>query len=115
MYRAHATIHCATAENFQVQVMVRKHGSARKFAARVLAVGHECDIAMLSVDDDEFWSSDVQALPVNGLPAMQDTCTVIGFPTGGDNVSLTSGVVSRIDRQTYSHGRTALLTIQTGR
>ncbi len=37
----------------QVQVMLRKHGNARKFPARVLAVGHECDIAMLTVDNEE--------------------------------------------------------------
>ncbi len=37
----------------QMQVMLRKHGNARKFPARVLAVGHECDIALLTVDADE--------------------------------------------------------------
>jgi S1-C subfamily serine protease len=38
--------------------------------------------------------------------------SVVGFPQGGDNVCVTKGVVSRIDRQQYSHGRTALLAIQ---
>jgi hypothetical protein len=33
--------------------MLRKHGNARKFPARVVAVGHECDIAMLTVDSEE--------------------------------------------------------------
>eukprot|EP00877_Chromochloris_zofingiensis_P007489 jgi/Chrzof1/2994/Cz12g07110.t1 len=94
-----------------VVVKVRKHGSAQKFNARVLAVGHECDIAMLTVDDDEFWR-DVQPLEINGLPAMQESVMVVGFPQGGDNVCVTKGVVSRIDRQQYSHGRTALLAIQ---
>jgi hypothetical protein len=37
---------------------------------------------------------------------------VVGFPQGGDNVCVTKGVVSRIDRQQYSHGRTSLLAIQ---
>ncbi len=37
----------------QVQVMLRKHGNAKKFPAKVLAVGHECDIAMLTVENDE--------------------------------------------------------------
>jgi hypothetical protein len=40
--------------------------------------------------------------------------SVVGFPQGGDNVCVTKGVVSRIDRQTYSHGRTALLAVQVG-
>ncbi|GLI64114.1 hypothetical protein VaNZ11_007289 [Volvox africanus] len=99
----------------QVQVMLRKHGNARKYPARVLAVGHECDIAMLTVDDNEFWEEDggVEALEVGGLPPMQESVTVVGFPQGGDNVCVTKGVASRLDRQQYSHGRCALLTVQT--
>ena len=57
----------------------------------------QCDIAMLTVDDDEFWE-DVAPLKINGLPAMQESVMVVGFPTGGDNVCVTKGVVSRIDR-----------------
>lgn len=52
---------------------------------------------MLTVDDDEFWR-DVQPLEINGLPAMQESVMVVGFPQGGDNVCVTKGVVSRIDR-----------------
>lgn len=36
---------------------------------------------MLTVDDDEFWE-DVQPLEINGLPAMQESVMVVGFPTG---------------------------------
>jgi S1-C subfamily serine protease len=61
----------------------------------------QCDIAMLTVDDNEFWE-DVQPLEINGLPAMQESVMVVGFPTGGDNVCVTKGVVSRIDRYAYS-------------
>ncbi|KIZ01125.1 Protease Do-like 10 [Monoraphidium neglectum] len=101
----------AHAVSNQVVVKVRKHGNAHKYNARVVAVGHECDIAMLTVDDDEFWK-DIQPLDITGLPAMQSEVSVVGFPQGGDNVCVTKGVVSRIDRQQYSHGRTALLAIQ---
>lgn len=66
---------------------------------------------MLTVDDEDFWQ-DVQPLLIQGLPAMQESVMVVGFPQGGDNVCVTKGVVSRIDRQQYSHGRTALLAIQ---
>ena len=42
----------------------------------------------------------------------QSEVMVVGFPQGGDNVCVTKGVVSRIDRQPYSHGKTSLLAIQ---
>lgn len=59
----------------------------------------QCDIAMLAVDDEEFWSG-VQLLDISpDLPPMQQGVTVVGFPTGGDNVCVTKGVVSRLDRQ----------------
>jgi len=35
---------------------------------------------------------------------LQDDVTVVGYPMGGDNVSVTSGVVSRIEPQQYTHG-----------
>ncbi|GFH10825.1 PDZ_3 domain-containing protein [Haematococcus lacustris] len=95
----------------QVQVQLRKHGNAKKFTAKVLSVGHECDIAMLTVEDEEFWTG-VEALDIGGLPGMQESVSVVGYPTGGDNVCVTKGVVSRIDRQQYSHGRTSLLALQ---
>ncbi|KAK4394627.1 Protease Do-like 9 [Sesamum angolense] len=37
------------------QVKLKKRGSDTKYVATVLAIGTECDIALLTVDDDEFW------------------------------------------------------------
>jgi S1-C subfamily serine protease len=38
------------------QVVVRKLGSPIKYEAQVYAVSHECDLAVLTVKDEEFWS-----------------------------------------------------------
>lgn len=38
------------------QVVVRKLGSPIKFEAHVYAVSHECDLAVLTVQDEEFWT-----------------------------------------------------------
>lgn len=46
------------------------------------------------------------------LPALQDAVTVVGYPIGGDTVSVTSGVVSRIEMLSYAHGSTELLGLQ---
>ena len=90
---------------------VRKHGEAIKFTARVVGISHECDLAMLAVEDDAFWA-EVAPLPLGDIPELQDGVTVVGYPTGGDNISVTGGVVSRVDFQQYAHGAANLLAVQ---
>ncbi|CAA6672501.1 unnamed protein product [Spirodela intermedia] len=65
------------------QVKLKKRGSDTKYLATVLAIGTECDIALLTVSDDEFWDG---VLPVEfgPLPALQDAVTVVGYPIGID-------------------------------
>ncbi|KAB1202453.1 Protease Do-like 9 [Morella rubra] len=93
------------------QVKLKKRGSDTKYLATVLAIGTECDIAMLTVDDDEFWEG-VSPVEFGDLPALQDAVTVVGYPIGGDTISVTSGVVSRIEILSYVHGSTELLGLQ---
>ena len=82
-------------------ILVRKWGCARKYTAQVLAVGHECDLAVLTVEDDDFWQG-VNALELGSVPNLQEVVTVVGFPQGGDNICVTRGVVSRLDIQVRS-------------
>ncbi|KAI9078074.1 hypothetical protein K1719_039999 [Acacia pycnantha] len=93
------------------QVKLKKRGSDTKYIATVLAIGTECDIALLTVSDDEFWEG-VSPVEFGDLPALQDAVTVVGYPIGGDTISVTSGVVSRIEILSYVHGSTQLLGVQ---
>uniref|UniRef100_A0A2P2JFL1 Uncharacterized protein MANES_17G124100 n=1 Tax=Rhizophora mucronata TaxID=61149 RepID=A0A2P2JFL1_RHIMU len=93
------------------QVKLKKRGSDTKYLATVLAIGTECDIALLTVSDDEFWLG-VTPVEFGDLPALQDAVTVVGYPIGGDTISVTSGVVSRIEILSYVHGSTELLGLQ---
>ncbi|XP_011028602.1 PREDICTED: protease Do-like 9 [Populus euphratica] len=93
------------------QVKLKKRGSDTKYLATVLAIGTECDIALLTVNDDEFWEG-VSPVEFGELPALQDAVTVVGYPIGGDTISVTSGVVSRIEILSYVHGSTELLGLQ---
>lgn len=67
--------------------------------------------AMLTVEDDEFWKG-VSPVEFGSLPALQDAVTVVGYPIGGDTISVTSGVVSRIEILSYVHGSTELVGLQ---
>ncbi|KAF2071040.1 hypothetical protein CYY_007638 [Polysphondylium violaceum] len=95
----------------QTLVMVTKFGNPNKFPARLISAAHEYDLAMLTVDDDTFWEG-LTPLELGDLPDLQEVITVVGFPTGGSNICVTQGVVSRIDLQMYAHSETQSLSIQ---
>ncbi|KAJ7553535.1 hypothetical protein O6H91_06G102300 [Diphasiastrum complanatum] len=95
----------------QTFVLVRKHGSAAKYRAEVEAVGHECDLALLRVKNEEFWEG-MHALEIGDIPYLQESVAVVGYPQGGDNVSVTGGVVSRVEPTQYVHGAAHLMAIQ---
>jgi len=92
-------------------VSVRKFGSPKKFTADIRAIGHDCDLAVLTVEDTSFWEN-LSPLTFGDLPHLEDTVQVVGYPTGGDNISVTRGVVSRVEPQQYAHGFRSLLAIQ---
>lgn len=43
---------------------------------------------------------------------VQEQVSVVGYPTGGDNTSITSGVVSRVEVTLYVHAASHLMAIQ---
>lgn len=91
---------------------VSKEGDSRPYSARVLHIAHDCDLAMLAVDAPEFFNG-TTALEFGGIPAIESTVSVYGYPIGGTRLSVTRGIVSRIDFQPYSHsGMDSHLTIQ---
>lgn len=80
-----------------VSVMVRAtSGPPIKYIARVVAIGLPCDLAVLSLEE-EFWRGKESLELSDALPGLDDNVTCIGFPVGGENISVTRGVVSRID------------------
>ncbi|XP_073140341.1 protease Do-like 2, chloroplastic isoform X1 [Henckelia pumila] len=100
--------HCV---EHDTQVKVKRRGDDTKYGAKVLARGVECDIALLSVESKEFWEG-CEPLYFGRLPNLQDSVTVVGYPLGGETISVSKGVVSRIEVTSYAHGSSELLGIQ---
>jgi S1-C subfamily serine protease len=83
-------------------IAIEKEGDARRYEARVKFIAHDCDLAMLEVMDADFYQG-TSRLPLGGVPQLDSVVTVLGYPIGGDRLSVTRGIVSRIDYQVYSH------------
>ena len=78
------------------------NGDPNPHEAKVIAEGHDCDLALVRPVEPRLFDS-VPPLPIGGLPSLRSTVETYGYPTGGDEISSTRGVVSRIDRQLYAH------------
>lgn len=81
---------------------VERDGDPNKYPARVLFVAHDCDLALITVDAGEFFK-DMVPLNFGGIPELETTVSAYGYPIGGERMSVTTGVVSRIDFQLYTH------------
>ncbi|MDH3973477.1 MAG: trypsin-like peptidase domain-containing protein [Deltaproteobacteria bacterium] len=81
---------------------VRLHGSSKRYKAKALKVAHEVDIALLEVEDESIFAG-ISPLKLGKLPEAQQEVLVYGFPIGGDSLSITKGILSRIEHQSYVH------------
>ncbi len=86
------------------RVLITVYGSPKKYPAKVEFIAHDCDLALLSVEDFKDFET-FPAFELGNVPSLESQVRVIGYPIGGDRLSVTRGVVSRIDFQPYSHSR----------
>jgi len=92
-------------------LQVRKYGDTERYQARVIAVSHLTDLALLEVEDPAFFEGE-PALLFGELPETQQEVLVYGFPMGGDMLSITKGIISRIEHQPYVHSSSSFLAGQ---
>jgi S1-C subfamily serine protease len=91
---------------------VSKEGDPNPYLAQVLHIAHDCDLALLSVENPDFFNG-TAPLEFGGIPQIESVVSAYGYPVGGTRLSVTRGIVSRIDFQPYSHsGMDSHLAIQ---
>jgi len=91
---------------------VFKEGDPNPYIAKVLQIAHDCDLALLGIENLEFFK-DTLPLDFGGIPEIESVVSAYGYPVGGTRLSVTRGIVSRIDFQSYSHsGMDSHLAIQ---
>ncbi len=84
----------------QLQVQASQAGD--KISATVEAIAPGIDLAVLKLDDEKFFDSHPPLIRAKALPEIKDSVTVYGFPKGGDSLSITKGIVSRIEFASYN-------------
>lgn len=81
---------------------VERDGDPNKYPATVQFVAHDCDLALVTVAAPNFFKN-MLPLEFGGIPELESVVSAYGFPLGGERMSVTTGIVSRIDFQLYTH------------
>ena len=94
-------------------IQVQLANSPDKHVGKVVSVLHEVDLALVEVHEG---LEDVEPVPLPAgkevrLPKLREKVYVLGFPVGGNDLSITEGVVSRIEVQSYSHSHARALAV----
>jgi len=98
-------------------VQVQKASDPSKAVAVVVAVSHEADLALLEIqaeDSPAGFTDDIPRAELGSrklLPSLRTKISLVGYPIGGEEVSITDGVVSRVEVQAYTHSGRSLLAI----
>jgi len=83
------------------RILVQPDGSSEKLKAKVVATGEGIDLAVIELEDKSFFDTH-PPLPISDeLPGVGDAVTSYGYPLGGDAMSVTKGIVSRIEYTSF--------------
>src|ERR1700732_3335567 len=93
---AHAVLYAS-------QVQVQANAAGDKVAATVLAIAPGIDLAVLQLDDPSFFDTHPPVARASKLPQIKDAVLAYGFPAGGSSLSITKGIVSRIEFVAYNY------------
>jgi S1-C subfamily serine protease len=84
------------------QVQIQANAAGDKLSATVLAVAPGIDLAVLQLDDPIFFDTHPPLARASRLPQIKDAVLAYGFPMGGTSLSITKGIVSRIEFVSYN-------------
>lgn len=94
-----------------VGIEVKRADASERFAGKVIFISHDADLALVEVEDPRFFA-DARAVSIGEMPKLQQDVVVYGFPIGGLTLSITSGIVSRVELDTYTQSGRKLLSVQ---
>ena len=88
------------------RIYIQPPNSADKLRAEVIGISQEMDLALIQIkkvaEREEFHANHPVLELSDTLPTIGSTVQAIGYPMGGEQVSITEGVVSRIEYTEYN-------------
>ncbi|HEY0768355.1 MAG TPA: trypsin-like peptidase domain-containing protein [Steroidobacteraceae bacterium] len=90
------------------QIQIQANQAGDKLPASVAAVAPGIDLAVLKLEDESFFATHAPLPRASALPHIKDAVLVYGFPAGGTSLSITKGIVSRIEFVPYQLGTSGL-------
>jgi len=84
------------------QMQVQANQSGDKLPATIEFIAPGIDLAVLKLEDESFFATHPALVRAPKLPTVKDAVMVYGFPTGGTSLSITKGIVSRIEFAGYN-------------
>jgi S1-C subfamily serine protease len=84
------------------RLQIQGHGAGDRISATVESVAPGIDLAVLKLDDETFFDAHPPLSRADQLPRNKDPVVVYGYPTGGSSLSVTKGIVSRIEFAPYN-------------
>ncbi len=84
------------------QVQVQANQAGDKLSATVEAIAPGIDLAVLKLDDESFFATHPPLAQAKILPDVKEAVMAYGYPAGGNSLSITKGIVSRIEFTPYN-------------
>ena len=82
-------------------IEVQKENDSKKYEATIKYISNQSDLALIEIEDKSFFSN-TKALEITEDVKIKDSVTAIGYPIGGNTISTTYGIVSRIEYKAYA-------------
>jgi len=98
---AHVVLHAS-------QVFVQADQTTEKVTAEVQFIAPDLDLAIVTVKDKSFFEGRKPLPFAEKIPNVKDTVNVYGYPEGGDQLSITEGIISRIEYSKLNYNGAAL-------
>jgi S1-C subfamily serine protease len=87
---------------FSSEIQVQANQAGDKISATLEFIAPGIDLALLKLDDEKFFETHHALQRASQLPDIKDGALVYGYPTGGSSLSITKGIISRIEFVAYN-------------